>query len=309
VNKKHSILLLIVTLFLISCASSNSSMPSWFVNQYDSTYNNNLYLVAVGAGDSLEEAEENAKISLSQTFNTSIKNAMQTFENDTTSSFSSRGFVETSIDDLVGVKVVNTYKSEEGIYYVRVALDKRLSIDKTREIITPNNNEINVLMMRGNKNNFQYLQDLLRAQKIAITIQKYFDQLSVLENTIVSSPLMNIENKIADIKSNLSIQIEVESPNIDSSNQLKNVIETNLIDSGISIEESSAMLIVDYNEGSVTKHDDLYHVGFNIQVQLIDNDFVVFSINKESRGIGISEETARNKALEKAVKIIEGELF
>ncbi len=307
-NRKIIILLLSI-LLIISCASTNTSMPSWFINQYDSTYNKNSYMVAVGSGSTLEEAEENAKISLSQIFNTSIKNAMQTFENDTTSSFSTRGFIDTSVDDLIGVKVVNTFKNGEGIYFIRVALDKRIAINKTREIITPKNGEISSLMNRGNKNDFQYLNDLIRAQKIALGIQKYYDQLSVLENSNVVSPLLNIEKQIANIKSNLKIQVQVNSSDSSISNQLQNVVETMLIDGGVSLEPSSAILVVDYNEGSISTNENLYHVGFNLQVQLIDNKSVIFSINKDSRGIGISEETARNKAMDKAVSIIEGELF
>lgn len=306
---KKVIILLLSTLLIVSCATTNTSMPSWFFNQYDATYNQNSYMVAVGSGDSLEEAEENAKISLSQIFNTSIKNAMQTFENDTTSSFSTRGFIDTSVDDLIGVKVVNTHKSSDGIYFIRVALDKRIAINKTREIITPKSAEISTLMNRGNKNDFEYLNDLIRAQKLAIGMQKYFDQLSVLENSNVVSPLINIEKQIANVKANLKLQIDVNSTDINVSQQLKKVVETMLVDSGVSVENSSAILVIDYNEGSITQNENLYHVGFNLQVQLIDNDSVIFSINKDSRGIGISEETARNKAMDKAVKIIEGELF
>lgn len=308
--KKKLVILMVVSFLIVSCSSTtNNALPSWFINQYDSTYTKNNFIVAVGSGDSKEEAEENAKISLSQTFNTSIKNAIVTYDNDNSSSLNTRGYIDTSVDELVGVNLVDTYLNGDGTFFVRVALNKKIASDKIRELVTPKNNEINSLMNSSNKNDFQYLKDLLRAQKIALSISKYYDQLSVLESVNVISPLMEIENKIANLKKSLNLEVVVNSDNQESSVQLKKVIESMLLDSGVSLNSTSAKLIVDYSDSMSNQKDGLYQCGFNLKMQLIDNDSVVFSINKDSRGIGISEENARNKALEKASSLVEGELF
>jgi len=303
-------LLILSCMFFTSCVSvNNNSIPNWFINQYDSSYSKNNYICAVGAGESKEEAEENAKVSLSQIFNTSIKSATVTFDNDTTSSMSSRGYIDTSVDDLVGVSVINTQVDNNGTFYVRVALDKKIASNKIRSIITPKNNEINSLMMDNSKSNFVYLQNLLRAKNIALTIQNYYDQLSVLENATVVSPLMNIENKIAKIKETLAISVVVNAQDIQQTNDLKKVVETMLLNSGVDINANGSTLEIEYKDSLAPPKDNLYQCTFTLKAQLIDKGNVVFSLDKTSRAIGISENSAKEKALEKAMTIIEGELF
>ncbi len=309
---KKKFALFLLSIFLLSSCSTTTntnSMPNWFINQYDSSYTKNNYVVAVGSGETKEKAEENAKISLSQIFNTSIKNAIVTYDNNNSSSLNTRGYIDTTVDDLIGVNLVNTYVNNDGVFFVRVALDKRIAINKTKEIITPKNNEINSLLNKGNIDDFKYLKNLLKAQKIAISISKYYDQLSVLEGSFITSPSMKIEEKIADLKNSLTIDIIVNSDSKETSNKLKKVVQTMLLDSGVSIDESSAKLIIDYQDSMSDEKDGLYQCSFNLKLQLINNDSIVFSINKDSRGIGINEDSAKNKAMEKASKIVEGELF
>jgi hypothetical protein len=307
--KKRFILVILASLFIISCASTvENSMPNWFLNQYDGTYSKNNYLCSVGAGASKEEAEENAKIALSQIFNTSIKNASVSFDNDNSSSFASRGFIDTTVDDLIGISVVNTFVDNEGLFYIRVALDKRLASNKIREIITPTNNEINSLMSESGSV-YTNFQNLIRAQKLAIGIQKYFDQLSVLQNATVTSPLIKIENKIARLKETLAVRVVVNSDDEIASEQLEKVVQSMLLDSGVSINDEGALLEIDYNWSMAPPKDNLYQCNFSLKAQLFENSAVVFSLDTNSRGIGISEESAKSKAYKKAKTIIEGELF
>ncbi|MGD1823070.1 MAG: LPP20 family lipoprotein [Pleomorphochaeta sp.] len=308
---KKLALLIVSVVLMMSCVitTSNEAMPSWFINQYDTNYSKLEYMVAVGSGDTKEEAEENAKISLSQSFNASIKNALVTYDNDTSSSLASRGYIDTSVDDLIGVNIVNTYINKDGVFFVRVAMNKQIAIDKTREILTPKSSEINSLLNKGGLSDYEYLRNLIRAQKLAISVKKYYDQLSVLENANVTSPLMSVENKIAEVKSNLTLEVLVNAKNCENANELKKVVETMLLESGVSVSGSDSILIVDYADDISNNSDGLYQCSFNLKVQLIDNDSVVFSINKDSRGIGVNESSARNKAMEKAAKLIEGELF
>lgn len=307
--KKVAILLLLSAI-IISCSSTNNnSIPNWFVNQYDSTYSETNFIVAVGSGTSKEEAEENAKISLSQIFNTSIKNALVTFDNDNTSSLSTRGYIDTSVDDLLGVKLVNTQLNNDGIFFVRIVLDKALASNKIREIITPKSNEINNLLGNSNNNSYVYLKNLIRAEKIASENQKYYDQLSVLQDATVSSPLIDVQNKIYEVKKTLSMELIIDSEDLNTKRELQKVIETMLLNSGISIKPSKAKLNVEYKYSFSDVKDSLYQCNFDLYVQLIDDSNLIFSIDKASRGIGISEETAKQKAMIKATQIIEGELF
>ncbi len=307
--KKVAILLLL-SVMIISCSSTNdNSIPNWFVNQYDSTYSKTNFIVAVGSGTSKEEAEENAKISLSQIFNTSIKNALVTYDNDNTSSLITRGYIDTSVDDLLGVKLVNTQLNNDGIFFVRIVLDKALASNKIREIITPKNNEINKLLVNSNNNSYEYLKNLIRAEKIAFENQKYYDQLSVLQDASVSSPLIDVQNKIYEVKNTLSMELIIDSVDLDTKKELQKVIETMLLNSGISIKPSKAKLNVEYKYSFSDVKNSLYQCNFDLYVQLIDDSNLIFSIDKSSRGIGISEETAKQKAMIKATEIIEGALF
>lgn len=302
-------LLILISIILISCETTNSSnVPSWFINQYDATYTKTDYICAVGSGSTKEEAQENASVTISQIFNTSIKNALVTFDNDTTSSMSSRGYIDTSVDDLMGLKVVNTYVNNEGTFFVRVALDKKIAINKIREKITPTNNEITSLMQLK-ESDFEYLQDLLRARKLAMSIQSYFDQLSVLEQSTVTSPLLSIEKKITALKQELSLSLNVESENSFAREQLQKAVETMLLDNGISINEGKAILTLDYNSSNAPPKDGLYQCNFTLKVQVIENSVVVISYDKNGKAIGISDSNAQEKAIEKVVEIIQGELL
>ncbi len=303
-------LLLILSLFLISCANiSNNSLPSWFIDQYDLSYSRENYICSVGTGSTKEEAGENAKIALSHIFNTSIKNSLVTFDSDTSSSMNSLGYIDTSVDDLVGVKIVNTYINSDGTYFVRVALNKKLAIDSITELITPKNNEINSLINANYVSEFEYLQNLMRARTIALSMQKYFDQLSVLQGFRVTSPLVNIEDKMTAVKQNLSVNVVVEASDDFSKEQIQKAIETMLLDNGISINSDGADLVVEYIYDLAPPKDNLYQCSFTLKVQLIENSNVLLSFDKNSRAISITEDSAKIKATEKVSEIIMGELF
>jgi hypothetical protein len=303
-------LLLILSFILVSCANiSNTSLPSWFIDQYDSSYSRENYICSVGSGSTKEEAGENAKIALSQIFNTSIKNSLVTFDNDTSSSMSSLGYIDTSVDDLVGVKIVNNYINNDGTYFVRVALNKKLAIDSITELITPTNSEINSLINADYVSEFEHLQNLMRARTLAISIQKYFDQLSVLEGVRVTSPLLSIEDKMTSVKQNLSVNVVVETDDELVQGQIKKALETMLLDNGISIQTDGADLVVEYIYDLAPPKDNLYQCSFSLKVQLIENSNVLLSFDKNSRAIAISEDSSKLKATEKAAEIIMGELF
>ncbi len=302
---------IVLSLLFVSCASvSNQGIPSWFINQYDAPCNKTDFICAVGSGSSKEEAHENAKVALSQIFNTKIQNALVLYDSDNKSTLDSIGYVDTSVDDLIGLKLVNTYVNKDGVFFVRVALEKKLAINKLREIITPSNREIASLLASNNESDLTYLQNLLRAKKIAISIQQYFDQLSVLEEATVPSPLISVENKINMLKKNLSLDVKVESEDSFTKSQLEKAVQTMLINSGIGISNNSeSLLILSYSWSNAPPKNGLYQCNFNLEMQVKEDSNTIISLEKQGRGIGISEENAQSKAIEQAISLIEGELF
>jgi hypothetical protein len=166
--------LLLTALFLItSCASlpspgeqGSGRMPAW-VNSVDSVYPRAQYVAATGYASSRAEAEGNALNSLTAFFG-------QTVQVDRTLSSSYRqavtngvtdGWIDTvemnsiiktsvSMDNLMGVEIMEVWFDSRGIYYAVAVMEKARAIRIYNELIQANLNIINNLVtMTPNERN------------------------------------------------------------------------------------------------------------------------------------------------------------
>ena len=122
---------LIALLFAIGAASLMAALPGWVMDPYD-FLDPDEYIAASGIGRSAAEAEGDAISSLAAVFGVSVDSLTEIDVSDTgisaDDSYAFSADIEVSVDDLVGVSVVDSW-NDGRIYYALASLDREDSAD------------------------------------------------------------------------------------------------------------------------------------------------------------------------------------
>lgn len=309
------IFMLVVLAGCTSISNGGSNLPSWVSNAYDSDYSSSRYLCAVGSGESKQQAEKNAKNSLSQIFNTSVKSTMQefTFDDGTSSEsiFSSFDTLNSDLENMLGIEVADVYQDMEKEYWVRVCLDKNKAKNNISASVEAKLTEVYSLISQSitKVNPFEKYRLLRQAKSLALKIQPSIDQLSVLNGYTVTSPLTEIINSLTKIKSNLVISLDLTKVSEEKKDVISSGLKKYLESQGFTITEGAkATLFVTYEEIISTK-DDFYYCNNDFTATLESNGITIDSFTSAVRGIGINEKAASTKAVVKTLKSMENEFL
>ncbi len=171
------ILLLLVIGPLLSCASSQKStsnsyesdgIPNW-VNDPSTAFSDRTYLMAVGSGDSFNDARADAMLSLAQIFRSQIEgtqNLYSDFEETTrnktdfTSNETIRLMNNISIgasEELLNTEVLQSEVGSDGSYYVLAGMNRRESQRVYNQEIVNNYQKI-----RANQTSVQQTESQIR---------------------------------------------------------------------------------------------------------------------------------------------------
>ena len=122
---------LIALLFAIGAASLMAALPGWVMDPYD-FLDPDEYIAASGIGRSAAEAEGDAISSLAAVFGVSVDSLTEIDVSDTgisaDDSYAFSANIEVSVDDLVGVSVVDSW-NDGRIYYALASLDREDAAD------------------------------------------------------------------------------------------------------------------------------------------------------------------------------------
>ncbi len=302
----------------ISCTSfGTSKVPSWIDHPYDSAYDEDTYLCAVGSGSTRQKAVDAALASLSQIFNAQVRSVTEvssfstaatdtlgnvTFTED--SEMMDFGSVTSETDQIIGSEVVNIYTDELGRVHARVALHRERTASLYQKQISELGSSIAQLKMRSASADTllgEYVL-LLETRDMAKQQQALYDQLQVLLRKPQMQVLAPIDRILSALAQEISIAVEI-SENGSASPVLKAAFEQGLQERGFATGAQNPYAVLDvwYTVEPITMEGSPYaYARYTLAVQLKDSKQVYVSYEKSDREAAMSERDALAKALKAA---------
>ncbi len=343
-SKKSSSLFLLITVSLfplifilfsvISCASTSNTassssdtaqdrpqtttgtLPTVFLNPNE-TYNNALYLVAVGSGDSLEQARQSALSTLLQQIEVSIDTSFETNESYQESSGSAD--ISTQIFDssksssagtLIAVEYGESHQDNVGRLYAIAYINRQKVANIYRDRIEKNEKEIEQLLQNAaTKEKLDQYAQYLKALNLSKKNQALIQQLEVISpisaTTQKNSPT-TINGLLRSAAQSLQFSIETNIDNdvadIDLQNKLTSAVSELLSNLQFQIVTSGetyrATASVNWSEETNDYPTIFWNINFTIsEVIDADNGVTIISKNKRGRSKGINTDAARRLAI------------
>ncbi|HKJ31942.1 MAG TPA: LPP20 family lipoprotein [Balneolales bacterium] len=211
-NPRFSLILFFSFTLGISCSSlaqkenNKGNLPKW-VEKPSSLYNSDTYLLAVGTGSSLDEAQNHAFEKLSRIFQSKIRTNQKMIDE----------FRETSIDDkiksdriiqllsvteigsrqnLINAKILKTYSDKTGNYYALAGLKRK----ETARLYTAEIRRNNVLLHNYQKNINSENSQLRRLALIkkALILARVNENLKKQRDILLNQSTNNSGNKVRE---------------------------------------------------------------------------------------------------------------
>lgn len=320
-----SLPIIVLALFTMAAAAyaQSSGEPRWILNPGQS-YDENQYLMAVGSGEEIQKARDQAMSNLSQIFQANVQAEEQLIE-DFSQTFSNSGEYSSSgstqllnnikigtQQSLMNTRVLDSYKENDNMYYVLVGMERQPTGLIYSQEISNNEMAINRLEERANSapGVLQQLAVLRSAILLSQINENLLRQLSIIRGTGTGAAnagqITRLQNAFDEAKSRSIVRIQ--AGNIP--NDLLNAVSAAFQEAGFVVSNSSTPLIaVEVNYEVTTEdlgRDDAEFVRFILTIQLTDlerNQQYRAFIAEEREG-GISMSRARSRALYTARSMI-----
>ena len=331
--------LVFFSIFFVSCISINTTstksndtkndtsqtttgnLPSVFLNPNEA-YNNTLYLVAVGSGDSLEQARQSALSTLLQQIEVNIDANFETNESYREQSDSTD--ITTQIFDssksssegtLIAVEYGESHQDNVGRLYAIAYINRQKVANIYRDRIEKNSKEIEQTLQRATKKEtLEKYAQYLKALDIAKKNQTLIQQLEVISPTSASTSQQQ-DTSISTIREllrstaqslqfsiNASITNTEETISTDLNNKLSlavyellNSLQFQVVTNRAKYQASTS---VQWNEEVNDYPTIFWNINFQISEALNENNVVtIISKNQRGRSKGINVEAARRLAI------------
>ncbi|RLC48786.1 MAG: hypothetical protein DRH57_01625 [Candidatus Cloacimonadota bacterium] len=329
------ILFLIILLMIISCANTVSSsnnniinLPNW-INEPSKKYPSEMYITAVGTGDTKSHAENNAYANISKIFQSDVKVKEEIIEQYKETGIGKDSELSSSVDlisnysigssqSLKNVKIAETYfNAKDGLYYVLAYLDRmETALIYKKEIVK--NNQIIQKYYQQYKDSPDKLDKLYFLQ-YAVDFGEINDilntQLSVIEpsNEEIVSPIslekLRIEYKA--LTKSIKVAITVSGEYTEEIESYLMVIMSRF---GFSVvEDSEADLVfrtaLKIEDVPLERRENFVRWNLTIVVKnnLSGSDDLTFT--KSGREGHINKSEARNRALRTVNKVIQKDFY
>lgn len=324
----------VLSLFLFyGCSSSSNvtsnktnTIPDW-VESPGNEFSEAKYLMAVGAGNTFEEARRNALSSLSAIFRSEIKSTSEVISEFTQTSTANNELYSSGTTQLlnnvkIGTKqeLMNTeiLKSEvggNGTYYALAGMDRMESSSIYTQEIDNNQHKIETLLTRAEESNdvLSDLSTLKQALVLAKVNENLAQQLNIINSGMAdtkgaASTLASIQEEFDNTKKIANVKL---SPNHTS--QTVNSAITEIFQRegfGFSGDENNSVIevIVDFtSQKADLRREDAEFVNWELIIEMIDlksnRSFKTFTAN--GRDGAFSVEDAMKRADFSAKKAIE----
>jgi len=290
---KKSILLLLIILILVSCADKAKVIliekkPLWMGNK-NLLYPNDLYLSALGNGDSYQEAQNLARANISRIFKSDINSVSQlsqkyvevlkkkTFENMETTT-QDKSVTVKSKQNLMNIKFGENYTDKTGIIHTVAYINRKETGKIYEQKIFENSNNINIFLDKANST-----RDLIekyayyKAAYAYASINKILiDQLMIIspkdgQTTLVSYSYGEISSNLKSIGKQITFEATIKN---DKNDKIKDIIGDIFSDLGFSGGQNALLKIdgrVDFEEVDLG-YEDKKFIGWELSLKLVQTD-------------------------------------
>lgn len=253
-REKHNRLLItsvFVALSMLSCASGNSNIasskiPSIYLNP-DKAYPQDVYLVASGSGDSLQDAQQNALASLARLIKVEVQSSLvlSSSEKNTETTEESSYEISTTLDNrinsssdqkLIGVQYGDSYQAKDGFVYT-IAYIERLKVGNIyRENIATKNTEIERLVQDANQTTgFSKYALLSKAWELSQQNDGKISQLQIIAPEMARAVTTNRRMSSTTLEQERNrtargIEVDINTMVLGGDETVQSKIENNVID-------------------------------------------------------------------------------
>ncbi len=269
---------------------SSQDLPSWVTNPKDS-FDEHAYLMAVGSGSSLKQAQNDAKGNIAQIFKAEIKaqetliDEFREYSND--ENYSSSGTTELlqvtrigSNQDLTNVKILTSTKAEDGTFYALAAMDRNESARIYRREIADNELKINNLLSSADQeeSSLQRMILLKKGLTLAKVNENLARQLQIIkagaaDTELHAKTITRIEERYRAVQKQLAVHLSAD----EATETLMSAVGTTFQNSGFSLtaspDEALLSVIIRFNsEKADLNRNDAEFVKWNLIITIEDHE-------------------------------------
>ena len=325
---KKSILLAITLILILSCAAHakkrKSSKPEWLKNP-KAVYSEQMYLSAIGEGDSRSDAENMAAGNLARIFESNIRaeetvnqRYMELTKNNKTD-FEEQTDVTKSVNiqskqTLFNIQFGESYTDDMGRVHTIAFLNRMKTAEIYESKINKNAERISYFAKIANESNDPILKysSLSAASAVSLQNELLLAQLAIIFSSAIDMLEINYNhNKIIkdanEAAAGISCNIRIQN---DEENKITILLEELVNDLGFVLSDYNVLTI----DGNILleKTDlkrDLEFVRFELQINITDNKGnVIVSMSEKGREGHISATEARARAIRTLSKKINKQL-
>ncbi len=323
---KKGIILFCGVLLLAGCVSTPSGPPNWINSLYDKAYDEGIYICAVGAGSTRDNAINAAFATLSQTFSTQVESTLiysgyssaETLGGGETTFYDSEAMLDQSqltskSGPIVGGEVVNTYVDSNGTVWVRVAINRQ----KTAQIYSKEMDELarqiaSIKMGAATAPTpLSRYFTLLEALPMALEHLLYGQQIVLLTGATKKSYLRELNEELDQIAASvtLALEVSVAVPSDEEELTQKEVLgafRALLNDFGFKLGEVGAQGVPIVKISYIVKEDEstqgpYSHAHYTLSVAIVDGEKTIGSYQRSQRETAMTPREARTRALRSAL--------
>ena len=319
------IIILLIFSISLSAYSKKKSRPKW-LNNPKSVYNPQLYLTAIGEGDTRLEAENSAIGAISKIFESKInvdestkEEYQELLKNDkaqaSTSTKINKSIKLNSSQTLFNIQFGESYTDDLGRTYVLAYLDRMKTADIYLDKIETNSKKINQYLKLENMRTdpikkYSYLKSAL---VVANWNEVLLSQLDIISPSMKdfnekSYDVVKIKNTFNKVAKEIKFNIKIDAKNATGvSDYLTSLINK----CGFSVTNESSDFIIS-GTAEIKKMDlkrKVKFVHWEIFLKVVNKGDVIFSFQKSGREGHITYEQAKSRALREINKKIQKQFY
>lgn len=328
------ITLLLIALFIFNCSQARQNLgsanvksnkrPVWMDNPHKQ-YPDAKYLVAIGAGDTRQDAENIAAGNLSRIFESKIKvdHTMKErykslskgtkFISEELTTESSENVNIKSDQSIVNIQFGESYIDKMARIHVLAYLNRAETASIYAGKINTANNQISYLSDKSEKSNdlLEQYAYLNAAMIVSLNNKMLLDQLQVISHTDYKVINANkgynhneIKNTVSDLAQKITFSVNIEN---DSDNRVKVLLEEIIGELSFNLSNDPILNI----DGKVSYEDldlqrgNLKFVGWELDIKMTNNNGdVLITVVEKGREGGLDKTGAKRNAVRQIGKII-----
>lgn len=264
-----------LALFFGGCSSSKNasgdrSMPDWVLNPADE-YNEQQYLMAVGSGNTLNEARSDAFANLSQIFQVDVDAQQQLYTETIDQSINNQAYSESTSEllkniqlgtdqELMNTSVLDSEIDANGTYYALAGMDRAETSRIYQQEISNNEMKINELESNAaeEQNILQTLLLLTEAKSVAAANVVLTKQLNIIRGGAgtggaATEAHSRIQEKVRTVQQKANVIINTENATETVISSVASVLQS----AGFNITESQSEAILSTTINFQTQKADL----------------------------------------------------